>query len=113
MEECIFCKIINKEIPSKIVIENDYVIAFEDLHPVAPVHILVVPKKHIQNVMKLTEEDTIYLQEVYKAVQEIAKEKQIDEMGFRVLTNNGEDAGQTIKHLHFHILGGRKMDIMG
>ena len=88
-------------------------IAFEDLHPVAPVHILVVPKKHIQNVMKLTEEDTIYLQEVYKAVQEIAKEKQIDETGFRVLTNNGEDAGQTIKHLHFHILGGRKMDIMG
>ena len=113
MEERIFCKIINKEIPSKIVIENDYVTAFEDLHPVAPVHILVVPKKHIQNVMKLTEEDTVYLQEVYKAVQEIAKEKQINETGFRVLTNNGEDAGQTIKHLHFHILGGRKMDIMG
>ena len=74
---------------------------------------MVVPKKHIQNVMKLTEEDTVYLQEVYKAVQEIAKEKQINETGFRVLTNNGEDAGQTIKHLHFHILGGRKMDIMG
>lgn len=113
MEDCIFCKIINKEIPSKIVLENDYVIAFEDLHPVAPVHILVVPKKHIENVMKLTEEDTVYLQKVYKAVQEIAKEKQIDKTGFRVLTNNGEDAGQTIKHLHFHILGGRKMDIMG
>lgn len=113
MEDCIFCKIINKEIPSKIVFENDYVIAFEDLHPVTPLHILAVPKKHIENVMKLTEEDTIYLQEVYKAVKEIATEKQIDKTGFRVLTNNGEDAGQTIKHLHFHILGGRKMDIMG
>ena len=113
MEDCIFCKIINKEIPSKIVFENDYVIAFEDLHPVTPLHILAVPKKHIENVMKLTEEDTIYLQEVYKAVKEIATEKQIDKTGFRVLTNNGEDAGQTIRHLHFHILGGRKMDIMG
>lgn len=113
MEDCIFCKIINKEIPSKIVLENEEVIAFEDLNPVAPIHILIVPKKHISNMMELTVEDNKYLNAVYKAAQEIAMQKGIDKTGFRLLTNNGDDAGQTIKHLHFHILGGRKMDIMG
>lgn len=111
MEECIFCKIANKEIPSKIVLENEKVIAFEDLNPIAPVHILVIPKKHIASVMGLKEEDTEYLKAVYEAIQEIAKQKKVDKTGFRVLTNVGDDAGQTIKHLHFHVIGGRKLEM--
>lgn len=113
MEDCIFCKIIKKEIPSKIVLENENIIAFEDLNPVAPIHILIVPKKHISNVMELTLNDEKYLTAVYEAAKEIAIQKGIDKTGFRLLTNNGDDAGQTIKHLHFHLLAGRKMDIMG
>lgn len=111
MEECIFCKIANKEIPSKIVLENEKVIAFEDLNPIAPVHILVIPKKHIASVMELKEEDIEYLKVVYEAIQEIAKQKGVDKTGFRVLTNVGDDAGQTIKHLHFHVIGGRKLEM--
>ena len=111
MEECIFCKIANKEIPSKIVLENEKVIAFEDLNPIAPVHILVIPKKHIASVMELKEEDTEYLKAAYEAIQEIAKQKGVDKTGFRVLTNVGDDAGQTIKHLHFHLIGGRKLEM--
>lgn len=111
--DCIFCKIANKEIPSNIVYENEYVIAFEDLNPVAPVHILVVPKKHFSSVMEVNDEDMVYISEVYKAIKIIAKEKNIAEEGFRVVNNCGENGGQTVKHIHFHLIGGRKLEIMG
>lgn len=110
--DCIFCKIINKEIPSKIVFENEYVIAFEDLNPVAPVHILVVPKKHIANILELKEEDMNYLTEIYKAIKQIATEKNIADTGFRIVNNCGENGGQTVHHIHVHLIGGEKLGQM-
>ena len=112
MNDCIFCKIANKEISSNIVFENEYVVAFEDLAPVAPVHILIVPKKHIASAMELgvnNEEDLDYIKEVFKAAKEIAKLQNIDASGFRIINNCGEDAGQTVKHIHFHLIGGANL----
>ncbi len=107
--DCIFCKIINQEIPAKIVLENEYVLAFEDINPIAPVHVLVVPKKHIESLIALGAEDNQYILEIHKAIKEIAKMKEIDTKGFRVITNIGEDGGQTVKHLHYHVIGGEKL----
>lgn len=107
--DCIFCKIANHEIGSNIVFENENVIAFEDLNPVAKVHVLVVPKKHIESVIKVEEEDLKYIAEIHKVIKEVAKIKGIDESGFRVITNCGEDGGQTVKHLHYHVIGGEKL----
>lgn len=107
--DCIFCKIIKHEIPSNVVFENENVIAFEDLNPVANVHVLVVPKKHIESVMDIKEEDNAYIIEIHKAIKEIAKIKNIDKDGFRVITNCGENGGQTVKHLHYHVIGGEKL----
>ena len=107
MSDCIFCKIANHEIPSTIVYENDYVIAFNDLNPAAPVHVLVIPKRHMASIMEV--DDYNYVVEIHKAIKEISKICKIDESGFRVISNVGEDGGQTIKHLHYHILGGTKL----
>ncbi len=113
MDNCIFCKIINKEIPSKIVLENEHVIAFEDLNPVAPVHILIVPKKHISDAMDLEEvTDYTYIKEVFKAIRKIATEKGISESGFRIVNNCKSDAGQTVEHIHFHLIGGKQLGKM-
>ena len=111
MEDCIFCKIIKKEIPSNIVYEDDEIIAFRDINPLAPVHILVIPKKHISSLLELTEEDEKLIGRIYTVINKIAKEEGIDEKGFRVVVNCGEDGGQEVKHLHFHILGGKKLGI--
>lgn len=111
--DCVFCKIINKEIPATILLENDYVIAFEDLNPVAKVHVLVVPKKHIESLLYVQDEDQKYIFEIHKAINEIAKIKNISETGFRVITNIGKDAGQTVKHLHYHVIGGEKLPFSG
>lgn len=107
--DCIFCKIANKEIPSTTIYEDDFVIAFDDLKPVAPVHTLVVPKKHISNIMELKDEDMEYIAKVHKAIQEVAKIKGVAETGFRVITNYGEDGGQTVQHLHYHVIGGKRL----
>lgn len=107
--DCIFCKIANHEIGSKIVYENESIIAFEDLNPVAKVHVLIVPKKHIESVIKVENEDLNYISEIHKAIKEVAKIKGVDESGFRVITNCGEDGGQTVKHLHYHVIGGEKL----
>lgn len=109
MDDCIFCKIANKEITSNIVYEDDMVIAFNDLNPVAPVHILVVPKKHMTDILNVEKEDMKYIEAVVEAIQKITKEKGIAESGFRVVNNCGEDGGQTVKHIHFHIIGGEKL----
>lgn len=104
MEDCIFCKIINKEIPSKIVYENENVLAFEDINPQAPVHVIVIPKKHVKSIMEAEGEMS---KEIVSAIQEIAKKLGISDTGFRVITNCGKDAGQTVNHLHFHVLAGK------
>ena len=109
MSDCIFCKIANHEIPAKIIDENEHVIAFEDASPVAPVHVLVVPKKHISNFMELDDENLEYVKEIHNMIQKVAKVKKVDETGFRVITNYGEDGGQTVMHLHYHIIGGKRL----
>ena len=109
MEDCIFCKIANKEIPSNIVYENDDILAFRDINPVAPVHILVIPKKHLSSVLDLSEEDEMLVGKIYTIINEITRKEGIDESGFRIVVNCGEDGGQEVKHLHFHIIGGKKL----
>lgn len=105
----IFTKIINREIPADIVYENEYVIAFKDIAPQAPIHILIVPKKEIPTLNDITSDDTVYISEIYKAIVEISKELNISEEGYRVITNCNEFGGQEVFHLHFHLLGGKKL----
>lgn len=107
--DCIFCKIINKEIPSKIVYEDNDVLAFEDIAPQAPVHIVVIPKKHIAKITEIEKEDEALIGKIYSVINKIAREKQIAEEGFRVIINCGENGGQEVKHIHFHLLGGKKL----
>ncbi len=108
-EDCLFCKIIKGQIPSTKVYENDYVYAFRDISPMAKVHILVVPKVHIQNINEISEENLIYLNKIFMAIKEIVVNEKIDKTGYRVVSNCGEDGCQSVKHLHFHILGGEKL----
>ena len=109
MEDCIFCKIANKEINSEILYEDEFVVAFKDLEPQAPVHILIVPKKHIASLNELTAADTELLARIVLAAQKLAKDNGIAERGYRLVNNCGIEGGQTIGHLHFHLLGGREM----
>ncbi len=109
MEDCIFCKIIKGEIPSKKVYENEYVYAFEDIHPVAPVHVLVIPKIHIPSLNDINEDNSKYVSEIFKSIVEITKLKNICNSGYRVISNCGEDGGQVVNHLHFHVLGGKDL----
>lgn len=111
MNNCIFCKIINKEIPSNIVYEDEEILAFRDINPVAPVHILVIPKKHIESVIELKEEDEKVVGKIYTVINKISKQENIDKKGFRIVVNCGEDGGQEVKHLHFHLLGGKKLGL--
>jgi len=109
MSDCIFCKIIKKEIPSNIVYEGNEILAFRDINPVAPVHILVIPKKHISSLIELNKEDELLVGKIYTIINKIAEQEGINEKGFRVIVNCGEDGGQEVKHLHFHVLGGKKL----
>lgn len=108
MTDCLFCKIIEGTIPSKKVFEDDYVYAFRDIEPMAPVHILVVPKVHIPSADGVTAENSVYVARIFEAIPKIAATEGLAN-GYRVITNCGEDACQTVKHLHFHILGGKKL----
>ena len=109
MDNCVFCKIINKEIPSKIAYEDDKVIAFHDVNPAAPIHILVIPKKHIETLLDVSEEDSNLIAYIFQIINKIAKQEGFAEKGFRVIANCGEDAGQEVKHIHFHVLAGKKL----
>ena len=109
MEDCIFCKIIKKEIPSTIIYEDDKVIAFNDVNPAAPIHILVVPKKHIETLLYVSDQDNELISYVYQIINKIAKEKGFANNGFRVIVNCGKDSGQEVMHIHFHVLGGKKL----
>ncbi len=105
---CIFCKIIEKKIPSKIIYEDDAVTAFEDVNPQAPVHTLVVPKKHIPNIHSMSESDRELVGHLFFTARKIAEDKGLDAKGYRMVINNGQGAGQTVFHLHLHILSGRR-----
>ena len=106
MDNCIFCKIIDGVIPSKKAYEDDQILAFHDIAPQAPVHILIIPKRHITSAADLTEADAAVVGHIFSVAANLAREYGIED-GFRILTNCGETAGQTVKHLHFHLIGGR------
>lgn len=107
MENCLFCKIVKGEIPSNKVFEDEHVFAFYDINPQAPVHILVIPKTHVTSVAAVT--DPQLVGRVMVKAAEIAREQGLEEKGYRLVTNHGPDAGQTVFHLHVHLLGGRSM----
>lgn len=104
--DCIFCKIVNGEIPSNKAYEDDKVLAFYDLEPQAPVHILIIPKGHIACAADITPENSAVIAHIFEVAAIIAKEKGLDD-GFRIVNNCGDSAGQTVKHIHFHLMGGR------
>ena len=110
MEDCLFCKIVNGEIPSKKVYEDDKVYSFYDINPIAPVHVLVVPKAHIKSANEITEENADIVAHIFTVIPKIVKSLGIGKEGYRVISNCGEAAGQTVWHLHFHIIGGTKLD---
>lgn len=110
MDDCLFCKIADGSIPSKKVYEDEQVVAFYDINPQAKVHFLVVPKEHIASAAELTQADGALLGHIFEVIAGLVKETGL-ENGYRVISNVGEDAGQTVKHLHFHVLGGEKLPV--
>ncbi len=106
--DCLFCKIIAGDIPSSKVFENEYVFAFKDINPQAPVHILVIPKLHIASADEISSENSVYVAKIFEAIPVIAKEAGLKN-GYRIISNCGADACQSVKHLHFHILGGKQL----
>ena len=108
MENCLFCKIANGEVPSNIVYQDENIVAFVDINPQAPKHILLIPRKHITSIADLTLDDGPILAQLFITAQKVAHEMNIDESGYRLVSNIGRDAGQIVFHLHFHLLGGRK-----
>ena len=109
MEDCLFCKIVKGEVPSNKVYEDDEILAFHDINPATPIHILVIPKKHITTHNDLEKEDIELMGKIHMVINQIAEEKGFKENGYRLIVNCGEDGGQEVKHLHFHILAGKKM----
>lgn len=109
MSETIFLKIIRKEIPAKVVYEDDQCLAFYDVAPQAPVHVLVIPKKPIESLEQLTAEDAPLMGHLWQVIQRVARQERVAESGYRVVVNCGQQGGQSVDHLHFHILGGRDM----
>ncbi|MGD8536650.1 MAG: histidine triad nucleotide-binding protein [Candidatus Aminicenantes bacterium] len=109
MEDCIFCKIINKEIPASIVYEDERIIAFDDINPQAPVHILLIPKEHFPSLNEIPEDKKNVLNHLLLKAREIAREKEIGERGYRIVLNTARESGQDVLHIHFHLLGGRQM----
>jgi histidine triad (HIT) family protein len=109
MENCIFCKIIKKQIPSDVVFEDDTVIAFKDIQPAAPIHVLIVPKTHISSMKEVNTDNADILKNIHLAANKIAEKLGISEKGYRLINNCGADAGQTVMHLHYHLLGGKNL----
>jgi histidine triad (HIT) family protein len=109
MTNCLFCKIISKKVPAKIIYEDEDILAFEDVTPQAPVHTLVIPKKHISTTLDISDEDEELIGRLFRTAGKIAREKGIAERGFRLVVNTNPEAGQTVYHIHLHLLGGRHM----
>lgn len=107
--ECIFCKIINKEMEAEIVYEDKEIIAFKDIYPAAPVHLLIVPRKHIPTLLDLEVADEFLIGHLHHVANDLARAFKLDKKGFRVVINCGKDAGQAVFHLHLHLLGGRPL----
>lgn len=107
--ECLFCRIGAKEVPADIVHASDRVVAFRDINPKAPTHILLIPKDHVESAAAVTDEQSEVLAEIVQAAAHLAKAEGVDQSGWRLVTNVGPDAGQSVQHLHFHLLGGRGM----
>ncbi|MFD0586731.1 histidine triad nucleotide-binding protein [Paenibacillus sp. GCM10027627] len=107
--DCIFCKIVEGSIPSNKVFENERVLAFQDIQPAAPVHILIIPKKHIPTMNDVAEEDGALIAELFAVARQIAKEQGIAEAGYRLVNNVNSEGGQVVYHLHIHLLGGKKL----
>ncbi len=106
--DCLFCKIINGEIPSNKVYEDDTVLAFHDIAPQAPVHVIFIPKMHIACAADINEENSAVISHIFEVIAKVAKDLGLDN-GYRIINNCGEDGGQTVKHLHFHLIGGEKL----
>lgn len=109
MEDCIFCKIIRKEIPTEFLYEDDFVVAFRDLHPIAPVHVLVIPKKHIGSVTEINKEDELLMGKLITTAKKIADDLRISKKGYKLLIRVGEHGGQEVGHIHLHLIGGAKL----
>ena len=108
MEDCLFCKIVDGEIESEILYEDEEIIAFPDINPVAPIHILIIPKEHIESADSLEKRHSEMVGKIFLVAKKIAKDMDLDE-GYRIVNNCGEDGGQTVKHIHFHLIGGRQL----
>jgi histidine triad (HIT) family protein len=109
MAECIFCGIVAGEVPANVVYEDDDVVAFRDLNPQAPTHVLVIPRRHIASIDDMSDGDEAMIGRVFAAAKAVARDEGIDRKGYRLVTNIGDEAGQTVGHLHVHVLGGRRM----
>ena len=109
MEDCIFCKIVRGDIPARKVFEDDQLIVIEDVAPVAPLHLLIIPKKHIVNSLDLQGDDDLLVGHIFRVAAAIAREQGFAEAGFRIVNNNNAGAGQSVFHLHFHVLAGRHL----
>ena len=109
MDECLFCDIVNNIIPCEKLIVNDSIIAFRDINPQAPTHILIIPKKHISTINDLNPKDSVLIGEIFLIAKELAQNENINISGFRTIFNCNEDGGQTVYHIHLHLLGGRKL----
>jgi len=107
--DCVFCKIAKKEIPAQIIYEDEDVVAFKDVKPVAPVHVLIIPKLHIPSVNHVAMEDKTLMGELILVAQKIARDQGVDKSGYRLVLNIGKDAGQTVDHLHLHLIGGHRL----
>ncbi|MDO4594182.1 MAG: histidine triad nucleotide-binding protein [Tissierellia bacterium] len=108
--DCVFCKIAKGEIPSEIIYEDDKVIAFKDQDPQAPIHFLVIPKKHIDSNDTLTDEDSFLISHIFTVIRDICRKLKVNQDGYRIVNNVGEDGGQTVKHMHFHVLAKRSLN---
>ncbi|WP_027094056.1 histidine triad nucleotide-binding protein [Cohnella thermotolerans] len=108
--DCIFCNIVAGELPANKVYEDEHVVAFHDINPIAPVHVLTIPKKHIPSAMAIETEDWELLGHLFHGIQQVAKATGVDQSGFRVITNIGEHGQQTVHHLHYHVIGGRQLE---
>lgn len=109
MAECIFCGIVSGGVPANVIYEDDDVVAFRDLNPQAPTHVLVIPRRHIASIDDMSDGDEEMIGRVFAAAKAVAREEGIDRTGYRLVTNIGDEAGQTVGHLHVHVLGGRRM----
>jgi histidine triad (HIT) family protein len=111
MSDCIFCRIVSGEIPCSLVYQDDKVLAFKDINPLAPVHILIIPKQHIESAQVINKGNAQIVANIFEKIPDIAKEAGIADSGYRIISNVGKDGGQAVPHLHFHILGGRKLEV--